>query len=185
MKFSPLPMKDAFLVSLDLHTDMRGAFARAFCKSEFKANGIDMEIRQANISINKSAGIVRGLHFQHPPHAEIKLIRCIRGAVFDVIVDMRRSSPTFGKWFGTELSEGNGLLIVVPKGFAHGYQALCDGATLYYMVSADYAPEAEGGLRHNDPRLGIKWPLPVSGVSEKDMQWPLLSSDGGGIGFNS
>lgn len=174
MKFEALPLMGAMLASLEKRCDDRGMFARAFCKSELAAHGLNVEIIQSNISTNKKAGIVRGMHFQRPPHAEIKLVRCIRGAIYDVIVDYRKESPTFGQWFGAKLSEENGLMMVVPEGFAHGYQALTDEATAFYMVSAAYAPNAEGGLRHNDPVLGIKWPLPVTEVSAKDMQWPLL-----------
>lgn len=180
MKFEPLPLAGAFLVTMERHKDARGAFARAFCKTEFKAHGMDIDVMQANISVNNTAGIVRGLHFQRPPHEEIKLVRCIRGAVFDVIVDMRRDSPTFGQWFGAELDEDNGLMMVVPQGFAHGYQALSDNATVFYMVSADYAREAEGGIRYDDPGLAIRWPLPVTNVSDKDMKWPTLDRTGQG-----
>lgn len=177
MKFSPTPLQGAFLVSLEKRSDERGMFARAFCKNEFAAHGIDIDIVQSNISLNERAGIVRGMHFQKAPHAEIKLVRCTRGAIFDVIVDIRKDSATYGQWFGAELSEENGLLMVVPKGFAHGYQALTDGATAFYMVSTAYAPSAEGGLRHDDPDIGIKWPLEVTDVSEKDRCWPLISSN--------
>jgi dTDP-4-dehydrorhamnose 3,5-epimerase len=179
MKFEPLPLAGAFLVSLERRLDARGAFARAFCKTEFRAHGIDIDVMQANVSVNNAAGIVRGMHFQRAPFAEVKLVRCIRGAVFDAIVDMRRDSPTFGQWFGAELSEGNGLMMVVPQGFAHGYQALSDGATVFYMVSADYAPQAEGGIRYDDPGIGIQWPLAVAGISDKDRLWPLLAQQGG------
>lgn len=175
MKFQKLPLKDAFLVSLEKHDDGRGMFARTYCRNEFGAQGIAIDVVQSNISTNARAGIVRGMHFQNPPHAEVKLIRCVRGAIYDVIVDIRENSPTYGQWYGVELSDSNGLLIVVPEGFAHGYQALTDGATAFYMVSSAYVPEAEGGLRHDDPQLGIKWPLPIIDVSNKDRQWPEFS----------
>lgn len=177
MKFAKLPFEGALLVSLEKRSDERGMFARAYCKQEFEAQGISIDIVQSNISLNERAGIVRGMHFQRPPHAEVKLVRCTRGAIFDVIVDIREDSPTYGRWYGVELSEENGLLIVVPKGFAHGYQALTDGATAFYMVSTAYAPNSEGGLRHDDPSLGIKWPLQVTEASEKDKNWPLLNSE--------
>lgn len=176
MKFQQLPLEGAFLVSLEPRCDERGMFARAYCKNEFAAQGIAVDIVQSNISTNEHAGIVRGMHFQRAPHAEVKLVRCIRGAIFDVIVDIREDSLTYGQHYGVELSEKNGLLIVVPKGFAHGYQALTDGATAFYMVSATYSPEAEGGVRHDDPSLGIQWPLAVTDVSEKDGRWPLMST---------
>lgn len=177
MKFQKLPLDGAFLVSLEKRCDERGMFARAFCKNEFSAQGIDIDIVQSNISTNERAGTVRGMHFQRAPHAEVKLVRCTRGAIYDVIVDFREGSPTFGKWYGVELTEENGLLIVVPEGFAHGYQALTDGAIALYMVSAAYAPHAEGGLRFDDPKLGINWPLAVVEVSDKDRAWPLLSPE--------
>jgi dTDP-4-dehydrorhamnose 3,5-epimerase len=178
MKFGLLPLAGAFLVSLEKREDARGLFARAFCKDEFSSHGIDVDIMQANLSANTVAGTVRGMHFQRAPNEEVKLVRCIRGAVFDAIVDLRPNSATFGRWFGAELSEENGLMMAVPKGFAHGYQALTDGATVFYMVSANYAPESEGGVRYDDPAIGIEWPLPVASVSDKDRQWPLLSSAG-------
>jgi dTDP-4-dehydrorhamnose 3,5-epimerase len=177
MKFQQIPLEGAFLVSLDKRCDDRGMFARTFCKNEFGANGIFVDIVQSNISTNERAGIVRGMHFQREPHAEVKLVRCTRGAIYDVIVDIREGSPTYGLWYGVELSEENGLLIVVPKGFAHGYQALTDGATTFYMVTTAYAPNTESGLRHDDPNLKIKWPLAVTEVSEKDRRWPLLHLD--------
>jgi dTDP-4-dehydrorhamnose 3,5-epimerase len=117
---------------------------------------------------------VRGLHFQRTPQAEVKLVRCVKGAIYDVIVDMRAVSPTYLRWFGAELSDANGLTMYVPKDFAHGYQALSDGASVFYMVSAFYAPQAEGGLRFDDPKLAIKWPRAIGDVSDKDATWPLL-----------
>ena len=129
-------------------------FARAFCAQEFAAHGLETSFVQSNISTNARAGTVRGMHFQREPHAEVKLVRCIKGAIYDVIVDMREGSQTYLRWFGAELSDDNGLMMYVPKGFAHGYQALSDGATAFYMVSAFYAPQSEGGLRFDDPKLG-------------------------------
>jgi len=129
---------------------------------------------QTNISTNVRAGTVRGLHFQRAPQAEVKLVRCVKGAIYDVIVDMRAGAPTYLRWFGAELSDANGLTMYVPKGFAHGYQALSDGASVFYMVSAFYAPQAEGGLRFDDPKLAIKWPRAIGDVSDKDATWPLL-----------
>ena len=134
------------MIALEPRVDERGLFARAFCAQEFAAAGLATEFVQANISTNARAGTVRGLHFQRAPHAEVKLVRCVKGALYDVIVDMREGSQTYLRWFGAELSDDNGLMMYVPKGFAHGYQALTDGATAFYMVSAFYAPQAEGGL---------------------------------------
>ncbi len=174
MRFTPAPLAGAYVIALEPRSDERGMFARAFCAREFAGAGLATEFVQANISTNARAGTVRGLHFQRAPHAEVKLVRCVKGALYDVIVDMREKSPTYLQWFGAELSDDNGHMLYVPKGFAHGYQALSDGATAFYMVSEYYAPQAEGGLRHDDPRLAIAWPRAVTDVSDKDAQWPLL-----------
>jgi dTDP-4-dehydrorhamnose 3,5-epimerase len=174
MRFTPTSLAGAFLIHLDPRVDARGMFARAFCAQEFAGQGLETTFVQANISNNIRAGTVRGLHFQRAPHSEVKLVRCVKGKIYDVIVDMREKSPTYLRWFGTELADDNGLMVYVPKGFAHGYQTLSDGASVYYMVSTFYAPQAEGGLRHDDPKLAIVWPRAVSDVSDKDVQWPLL-----------
>jgi dTDP-4-dehydrorhamnose 3,5-epimerase len=174
MRFTPTSLVGAFLIHLDPRADARGMFARAFFAQEFAGQGLETTFVQANISNNIRAGTVRGLHFQRAPHSEVKLVRCVKGKIYDVIVDMREESPTYLRWFGTELADDNGLMVYVPKGFAHGYQTLSDGASVYYMVSTFYAPRAEGGLRHDDPKLAIVWPRTVSDVSDKDAQWPLL-----------
>lgn len=174
MRFEPTALAGAYLIHLEPRVDERGLFARAFCAQEFAAQGLETSYVQSNISTNARAGTVRGLHFQRAPQAEVKLVRCVKGAIYDVIVDMRAGSPTYLRWFGAELSEANGLMMYVPKDFAHGYQALSDGASVFYMVSAFYAPQAEGGLRFDDPKLAIEWPRVVSDVSEKDARWPLL-----------
>ena len=174
MRFEPTPLAGSFLIHLDPQVDARGTFARAFCAQEFAAKGLETLFVQANISTNVSAGTVRGMHFQREPDGEVKLVRCIKGTIFDVIVDMRAGSGTFLQWFGAELSEKNGTMMYVPRGFAHGYQALSDGATAFYLVSAFYTPASEGGLRAGDPELEIKWPRAVSGLSDKDARWPLL-----------
>lgn len=174
MRFDPTPLAGALLVALEPRADARGMFARAFCAREFAAQGLETSFVQSNISANAHAGTVRGLHFQRGPHAEVKLVRCVKGAIYDLVVDMREDSPTYLRWFGAELSEQNGLMMYVPRGFAHGYQALTDGATTFYMVSAYYEPASESGLRFDDPRLSIAWPRPVADVSDKDAQWPLL-----------
>jgi dTDP-4-dehydrorhamnose 3,5-epimerase len=174
MRFEPLPLDGAYLVDLEPRHDARGMFARAFCAKEFAAHGLETSFVQANMSTTSRAGAVRGMHFQRPPHAEVKLVRCVAGAIHDVIVDLRPDSPTYRRWFGAELSAENGRMMVVPRGFAHGFQALSDDATTFYMVSAFYAPEAESGVRHDDPALAIDWPLAVTETSDKDAQWPLL-----------
>jgi dTDP-4-dehydrorhamnose 3,5-epimerase len=176
MHFAPTPLPGAYLIQSEPHVDDRGAFARAFCTQEFAAQGLDIRFAQANISTNTRAGTVRGLHFQREPHAETKLVRCVKGAIHDVIVDTREDSPSYLHWFGAELSEENGVAMYVPKGFAHGYQALNDGAAVFYMVTSAYAPQAEGGLRHDDPKLAITWPRAVTDISEKDAGWPLLGA---------
>jgi len=175
VRFTPTPLAGAYLVKLEPRLDARGMFARAFCAQEFAAYGLESAFVQANISTNSRAGTVRGLHFQRAPHAETKLVRCTKGVIFDVIVDMRAGSETFCRAFGAELSEQNDMMMYVPKGFAHGYQSLTDQTSIFYLVSAPYAPEAEGGLRFDDPRLAIAWPRVVSEISDKDARWPLLA----------
>jgi len=174
MKFIPTPLNGAYLIELEPRVDARGMFARAFCAQEFAAQGLETTFVQANVSTNVHAGTVRGMHFQREPNAEVKLVRCTKGAIYDVIVDMRESSSTYLRWFGAELTEENGSIMYAPKGFAHGYQALSDGATVFYMVSAFYAPQSEGGLRYDDPKLSISWPRKASDISDKDATWPLL-----------
>jgi dTDP-4-dehydrorhamnose 3,5-epimerase len=174
--FVSTPLAGAFLIKWQPRTDERGLFARAFCAEEFAARGLSSTFVQANVSVNRTAGTVRGMHYQRAPHEEVKLVRCTRGALFDVIVDMRPGSPTYLRWFGAEVSEGNGSMMYVPKGFAHGYQSLTPDATAFYLVSRQYTPHAEAGLRHDDPEIGIRWPLPIESVSSRDSQWPLLPS---------
>ena len=174
MRFAPIPLAGAYLIYLDRRVDQRSTFARAFCAQEFAAHRLEINFVQANISTNVRAGTVRGMHFQREPHAETKLVRCTKGMIYDVVIDMREASETYLRWFGAELSEENGLTMYVPKGFAHGYQTLSDGATAFYMVSWFYAPEFEGGLRFDDPKLSIRWPRVVCELSDKDAKWPLL-----------
>ena len=174
MKFEPLALAGGYLVRPEPREDERGTFSRVFCTREFSAQGLETLYVQENVSTNILAGTLRGLHFQRPPHAEVKLVRCIRGAVYDVVVDIRETSPTYGKYFGAELSDANGLAMYVPVGFAHGYQSLTDAAAVHYMVSAFYAPDHESGIHYADPALGIKWPLPIRVASPKDAKLPLL-----------
>lgn len=176
MRFQPTILPGAWLVGLEPHADERGIFARAFCAREFANHGLVTTYVQANISTNRRRGTVRGMHFQRAPHAEVKLVRCIYGAIHDIIVDLRPESPAYLQSFGAELNSENGLALYVPEGFAHGYQAITDGATAHYMVSACYAPAHEGGVRHDDPALRICWPLPVTDISPKDASWPLIST---------
>lgn len=174
MLFEKTPLLGAYLIGLERRQDDRGHFARAFCASEFAEHGLETTFVQANLSTNTKAGVVRGMHFQRSPHEEVKLVRCIAGAIYDVIVDLREGSATYLKWFGARLTPENGLMMYVPRGFAHGYQSLTDGATAHYMVSALYSPGSEGGVRHDDPAIGIQWPEHVADLSPKDRSWPPL-----------
>ena len=175
MIFRETGLSGAFIVDLEPRTDDRGFFARAFCQREFEAHGLKPLIAQANISFNYRRGTVRGLHFQHPPHAETKFVRCSRGAIVDVIVDLRPESPTYLQHVAVELTAENRRGLYVPERFAHGYQVLEDNTETTYQVGEFYTPGAEDGLRYNDPRLGIDWPLPVTDMSDKDRGWPLLA----------
>jgi dTDP-4-dehydrorhamnose 3,5-epimerase len=169
------PLPGAALIDLKLLEDDRGFFARSFCRQEFLDAGLEPLVEQANISFNHKAGTLRGLHFQLEPDAETKLIRCYRGAIYDVIVDLRPESSTYLEWFGAELTEDNRTAMYVPRNFAHAYLTLTDKAEVMYQVSTAYTPGAERGLRWDDPAIGIEWPIPPVLVSEKDAAWPLLS----------
>lgn len=177
MIFTETRLSGAFIIDPEPRGDERGLFARTFCQHEFAAHGLKVEVAQTNLSFNHRAGTLRGLHFQRPPAAETKLVRCTRGAIVDVIVDLRPGSPTYLGHVAVELSEDNRRALYVPELFAHGYQTLTDGAEVTYQVGEFYTPGAEGGLRHDDPRLGISWPLPVSVISGKDAGWPLLTTE--------
>ncbi len=181
MIFTPSPLAGSYVISLQPISDSRGWFSRFYCKDEFAQIGHDKEWLQANHSVTYKAGSIRGLHFQRPPHAEIKMVRCIKGSVYDVIVDIRKNSTTYLHWFGVELSEDNKTMIYIPEGFAHGFQTLQDDAQLLYFHSALYAPGAEEGLHHNDPSLKINWPLPVTEISDRDQQHSFITQDFLGI----
>jgi dTDP-4-dehydrorhamnose 3,5-epimerase len=174
MKFTETKLKGAFIIDLEPRTDDRGFFARSFCQKEFEAFGLKTTIAQANISFNYQKGTVRGLHFQFPPAAETKFVRCSRGAIIDVIVDLRPESPTYLQHVMVELTGDNRRGLFVPERFAHGYQVLEDNTETTYQVGEFYTPSAESGLRFSDPRLGIEWPLAAADMSEKDAKWPLL-----------
>ena len=174
MIFNKTPLDSAYTIAMEPRADARGYFARAFCANEFAEHGLETNFVQANLSLNAKGGLIRGMHYQRGDDAEVKLVSCVRGAIYDVIVDLRSESSTYLCWFGAELSEENGLSMYVPRGFAHGYQALTDGATAHYFVSALYAPHAEAGVRHNDPAIGIRWPRLITDISQKDAAWPLL-----------
>lgn len=172
MIFTETELAGAFVIDLEPRRDERGFFARGFCVREFAAHGLQTGIVQANLSQNVKRGTLRGMHYQKPPHAEVKMVRCTRGAVYDVIVDIRRGSPTYLRWIGVELTRDNHRLLYVPEGFAHGYQALTDDSELLYMVTQFYAPDHEDAIRWNDPSIGIRWPLPDPILSPKDAAHP-------------
>ena len=174
MRFVQTPLEGAYLIELEYHTDERGGFARTFCQDEFAAHGLSNSVAQCNLSFNEVAGTLRGMHYQLPPAAETKLVRCIHGEIYDVIIDLRAESPTYLKHFGAHLSAANRTALYVPEMFAHGYQALSDGAEVIYQVSEFYTPGAERGLPHDDPRFGIEWPTAVTSISEKDASWPAF-----------
>ncbi len=184
MIFQSTSLQGAYTIDLEPFQDHRGLFARTFCAKEFEKIGHQKAFVQFNHSHTKQKGALRGLHYQNPPFAEIKLIRCIKGGVYDVIVDIRQNSPTFLQHFGVELTEENMKMIYVPEGFAHGFQTLEDGTQLVYHHTAYYIPSAEGGLKYDDPTLKIKWPLPITDLSKKDEKLPYVGSDFSGIQIN-
>ncbi len=171
MIFRPTRLPGLVLIAMERLEDERGYFARTWCRQEFAKAGLDTELAQVSSSFNRLAGTVRGLHFQHPPHAETKLVRCTRGAIWDVALDLRPTSPTRGQWQAVELTAENGLSIYIPEGFAHGFQTLADDSEVLYQISAFYAPEAADGIRYDDPTFAIAWPLPVRCISPRDAAW--------------
>lgn len=178
MIFTETPLAGAYVIELERRGDARGFFARSFCAQEFADHGIDMQIQQANLSLNKETGTLRGLHFQRAPAQEAKFVRCVAGALYDVIVDNRPDSPTYLQSYGAELSAENGRALYVPKGFAHGFLTLMPDTMANYLVDEFYTPGVEGGLRYNDPALGITWPGEVKVISDKDAAWPLIGAEG-------
>lgn len=174
MIFTETKLAGAFVIDIERKEDSRGFFARVFCQREFEAHGLKPVIAQANVAFNRVKGTLRGMHFQFPPVAETKLVRCTRGGILDVIVDLRPESPTFLDHIAVELSEENSRALYVPERFAHGYQVLRDSTETSYQVGEFYAPGCEGGLLYDDPRLGLNWPLPVSEISEKDRLWKRI-----------
>jgi dTDP-4-dehydrorhamnose 3,5-epimerase len=173
MRFRKTKIAGAWLIDPDPHEDDRGRFMRAWCVREFEEQGLNFSPVQANMGFSLTKGTIRGLHFQKEPALEIKLIRCTRGTVFDVVVDLRPASPSFGQWASAELSAENGRMMYVPKNCAHGYQTLEDHTEIYYLTSGFYTPGAVSGVRFDDPLFGIQWPLVVTLVSEQDRNWPL------------
>lgn len=181
MDFQELSIPGVYHLDARWIGDQRGGFARLFCQQEFGPYLGQASIRQINHSINRERGTVRGLHYQNPPHAEIKIVRCMAGSIFDVVVDLRRGSPTFLHWIGVELSAENRGALLIPHGCAHGFQTLADDSEILYFHSEYYAPDAEGGVRHDDPRLGIEWPLPPINLSNRDITHPLIATGYAGI----
>lgn len=171
MIFTETGLPGAYVVGIKPIEDDRGFFARGWCRKEFQEAGLNPDLVQVNLARSHQKGTLRGLHLQIPPHAEAKLARCTRGAIFDVLVDLRPDSPTFKRWFGLELSEDNHQMLYVPEGFAHGYQTLTDGAEMLYQTSQFYAGGSARGVRYDDPAFGIEWPLPVSVISDADRRW--------------
>jgi dTDP-4-dehydrorhamnose 3,5-epimerase len=171
MIFTETKLKGAFIIDIERRADSRGFFARVFCQHEFEDHGLKPVIAQANIAFNNLKGTVRGMHFQFPPTAETKLVRATRGALLDIIVDLRPESPTYLEHIAVELTEDNHRALYVPERFAHGYQILADKTETSYQVGEFYMPGSEGGLVYNDPRLHLEWPLPVSVISDKDQHW--------------
>jgi len=176
MKFSKGSLPGVWIIDVELREDERGFFARTYCKDEFAAHELNTKWPQCNMTLTRQRGMIRGLHYQADPKPEIKLIRCSAGAVFDVVVDLRRDSSTFGRWEAFELTAQNRRLLYVPAGFAHGFQCLTDNCELFYQMSEFYVPELARGLLWNDPQVGIRWPIAEPRLSERDRGLPLLSS---------
>jgi len=174
LRFTSTPICDAFVIDSILRKDDRGHFLRAWCIKEFTDAGINFVPVQANIGFSRLKGTIRGMHFQSSPALEAKLVRCTRGSLFDVVVDLRENSPTRHKWYGIELRSDNYQMLYIPEGCAHGYQTLEDNTDLYYMTSQYFAPNAAKGVRFDDPAFGVVWPLPPTAMSEQDRNWPLI-----------
>ena len=178
MRFVETELPGAFLIEVEPHQDERGLFARTFCGDEFAARGLASSFVQCGTSFNAHAGTLRGMHWQDPPHAEAKLVRCTAGAIFDAIVDLRPGSPTRGRWLSVELAAETRRMLYVPEGFAHGFQTLRDGSEIFYQMSRSFAPASARGFRFDDPAVGIRWPLPLGAISARDRELPKLRREG-------
>lgn len=176
MTFTKTQLAGVYLIRSKINNDTRGYFTRIFAKEEFKKRGISFQVLHINRSLTKRKGTIRGLHFQKNPYSETKIVQCLRGKIFDVVVDVRPKSKTFGLWFGTELNEKNNEMLLIPKGFAHGFQILEDDCEMLYLMSQTYHPETASGVRWNDPMLKISWPIKSPHLSPKDKNLPLLSN---------
>lgn len=177
MIFTKTKFKGAYVITPEKRTDDRGFFARIWCEDEFKAHGLKTNPVQANVSRSSFKGTLRGMHYQLPPYAETKLVRCTKGAIYDVIIDIRSDSPTYKQWLGVELTEENHKMLYVPEGFAHGFLTLTGNAEATYLVTAFYNAENERGLRYNDPAFGINWPAPITNISDKDAAHPEFKEE--------
>lgn len=175
MHFEQTKLRDAWLIRSEPTRDDRGSFMRTFCGREFAKHGLEARYVQHSTSYSRVHGTLRGMHFQHPPHAEAKVVSCLKGAIWDVIIDLRPESPTFRCWQGFKLTSANRDRIYVPRGFGHGFQTLTDDTEVAYLISDYYAPSAAGGVRYDDPAFSIEWPLPVSMISERDRTYPNFS----------
>lgn len=176
MTFTETRIPGAWIIDLTVIPDDRGFFAMTWLPAEFAARGLDTSLAQCNLAFNHKRGTLRGMHFQRAPHEQTKLVRCTRGSVHDVIVDLRPGSPTFRQWDAVELNEDNRRMLYIPGGLAHGYLTLSDGAEVFYQTSSPWEPKAEGGVRWDDPAFGIKWPSEPLVISERDASWPLISA---------
>ena len=174
MIFTETELSGAYVIEIEKVEDKRGFFARSWDKKEFEKHGLNPNLVQCSISLNIKKGILRGMHFQDSPYEETKLVRCTKGRIFDVMVDLREDSPSKNKWFGVELTESNHKMLYVPEGFALGFQTLSENTELYYQMSEYYYPEKSGGIKWNDPKIQIKWPLDCSTISKKDESFELL-----------
>jgi len=172
MQFRPLAIAGAFAVEIEPREDDRGFFARSFCRQEFAEHGLSPVIAQCNVSWNRLRGTLRGLHFQRDPHWEAKLVRCTRGAAYDVVVDLRTASPTYLKWAAVEISAANRTAVYAPSGFGHGFQTLCDDTEIFYQMSEPFYPALSGGIRWNDPAIAVEWPILPPIVSDRDNSFP-------------
>ncbi|WP_129631042.1 dTDP-4-dehydrorhamnose 3,5-epimerase [Candidatus Oscillochloris fontis] len=174
MYFTPTELNGAYIIDLQRFEDNRGFFACTWEANEFATQGLSSTVVQANLSYNRTKGTLRGMHFQHPPYAEVKIIRCVRGSIVDVIIDLRPDSESYKRWISVELSAENRRALYIPEGFGHGFQTLEDDTEVMYQVSQFYTPSAADGVRYDDPAFGITWPLPVSEISPKDAAWPAF-----------
>lgn len=177
MRFLETKIPGAYVIQPERLADKRGYFARTFCLREFESRGLNPNIVQCSTSYNPRRGTLRGLHFQVAPHAEAKLVRCTRGAIFDVLVDLRPDSPAYLRWFGVELSDSNGKSLYIPEGLAHGFQTLVQKTEVFYQISEFFRPECSCGIRWDDPVLKIEWPLKLTAISERDLSFPLISRE--------